>query len=247
MSRFNRCAREMNQAIEAFRYHEAAQTIWHFIWDDFCDWYIELKKGSGDWQRIRAVFEQTLLLLHPLMPFITEELWHRLGEHDGQSISLQSYPVYVASLDDPQAEAEIKLLQDVITSLRNLRADLSLDPKMPLEGLISGVNIDAHKPAIQKLAGVTLRSGETPKSGAVKSMSGFTVSIDVPHAQLEVQRKRLEKERDQLNKNTLSIDRQLADEIFLGKAPQKVVDSLRAKRAEYAAQLQKVQDSLNDS
>ncbi len=246
-ARFNHCARQMNQAIETFRYHDAAQTIWHFIWDDFCDWYIELKKDSGDWDRIRKVFEQTLLLLHPLMPFISEELWHRLGNPEDQSISFQPYPQYDEKLDDPKAEAEIQLLQDVVSSLRNLRADLSLDPKLPLEGLISGADVSAHYPVIRKLAKVNLQLGETPKTGAVKSMSGFTVSIDVPHGQMEAQRKRLEKERDQLIKNIANSDRQLSDEVFLGKAPAKVVDSIRAKRAEYADQLRKVLDSLNDA
>jgi valyl-tRNA synthetase len=246
-SRLNKCAKQMNQSIESFRYHDAAQTIWHFIWDDFCDWYIELKKDSGDWARIRRVFEQTLCLLHPLMPFITEELWHRFAEREGDSISLQAYPQYDEKLDDLKAEAEIQLLQDVVASLRNLRADLSLDPKLPLEGLISGADVSAHYAVIRKLAKVNLQLGETPKTGAVKSMSGFTVSIDVPHGQMEAQRKRLEKERDQLIKNIANSDRQLSDEVFLGKAPAKVVDSIRAKRAEYAAQLQKVQDSLNDS
>jgi valyl-tRNA synthetase len=245
ISRFNQCARQMSQSIEAFRYHDAAQTIWHFIWDDFCDWYIELKKGSGDWHRIKSVFEQTLCLLHPLMPFITEELWHRLGAHEGVSISRQPYPLYEPEHDDAQAEAEIKLLQDVVTALRNVRADVSLDPKMPLEGLISGVDISAHTAAIQRLAGVTLKSGETPKTGAMKSMSGFTVSIDVPHAQREIQRKRLEKERDQLEKNIANSDRQLSDEVFLGKAPKKVVDSIRAKRQEYQAQLAKITETLH--
>ncbi len=243
-SRLNQCARQMSQAIETFRYHEAAQTIWHFIWDDFCDWYIELKKARGDWNRIAGVFEQTLRLLHPLMPFITEELWHRLGAREGESISVQAYPVYDEAHNDPAAEAEIRLLQDVATALRNLRADLSLDPKLPLEGLISGADMAAHEVAIQKLTRVTLRAGETPKTGAVKSMSGFTVSIDVPTAQLEVQRKRLEKERDQLIKNIANSERQLNDDVFLGKAPQKVVDSIRAKKAEYEAQLQKVSESL---
>ena len=181
ISRLNQCAKQMNQSIETFRYHDAAQTIWHFIWDDFCDWYIELKKDSGDWDRIRKVFEQTLALLHPLMPFITEELWHRFAEREGESISLQPYPQYDEKLDDPKAEAEIQLLQDVVSSLRNLRADLSLDPKLPLEGLISGADVSAHYAVIRKLARVNLQLGETPKTGAVKSMSGFTVSIDVPH------------------------------------------------------------------
>ncbi len=244
MSRFNQCAKQMNQSISTFRYHDAAQTIWHFIWDDFCDWYIELKKDSGDWARLRSVFEQTLCLLHPLMPFITEELWHRFGEREGQSISLQPYPQYDEKLDDPAAEAEIQLLQDVVGSLRNLRADFGLDPKMPVDGLISGADVSAHEAVIRKLARVNLTAGETPKTGAVKSMSGFTVSIDIPTAQLEVQRQRLEKERAQLIKNIDNSDRQLNDEVFLGKAPAKVVDSIRAKRAEYAAQLQKINESL---
>ena len=85
MSRLNQCARQMNQSIETYRYHEAAQTIWHFIWDDFCDWYIELKKGSGDWaQDQRLSSNKPCRLLHPLMPFITEELWHRLRRTRGR-------------------------------------------------------------------------------------------------------------------------------------------------------------------
>jgi valyl-tRNA synthetase len=217
---------------------------------------VELKKlrfveNSGlndDWRNLLAVFEGALRLLHPAMPFLTEELWHRLGEpgvREGMSISLASFPRYLEARSDPAAEREITRLQDVVTALRNLRADLGLDPKMPLEGLISGVDVSAHTLAIQKLAGVALRPGQTPKTGAVKSMSGFTVSIDVPHTQLEAQRKRLGKERDQLIKNIANSDRQLSDEVFLGKAPAKVIDSIRAKRAEYAAQLQKVLESLN--
>jgi valyl-tRNA synthetase len=178
------------------------------------------------------------------MPFLTEELWHRMGAADDKSISLTAFPEYLEARNNPEAEREITQLQDVVTALRNLRADLGIDPKMPVQGLISGVDVEAHKLAIQKLAGVALEAGETPKSGAVKSMSGFTVSIDVPQGQMELQRKRLEKERDQLTKNIANSDRQLNDEVFLGKAPQKVVDSIRAKKAEYEAQLQKVQESL---
>ena len=84
--------RERNEpSIEQFRYHDAAQSVWHFIWDEFCDWYVELKKDSGDSGRMTmAIFEQTLCLCSiPLMPFLTEELWHRLGaQREGESISL---------------------------------------------------------------------------------------------------------------------------------------------------------------
>ena len=252
-NRINECAKETNRAIEQFRYHEAAQNVQRFFWNEFCDWYVELKKlrftdGSGlndDWRNLLAAFESALRLLHPVMPFLTEELWHRLGGGEGKSISLTAYPQYTEARADAAAEREVGQLQDVVTALRNLRADLSLDPKMPLEGLISGLDVSNHTLPIQKLAGVTLRPGETPKTGPVKSMQGFSVSIDVPQGQLEVQRKRLEKERDQLIKNIANSDRQLSDEVFLGKAPQKVVDSIRTKKAEYETQLQKIQESLN--
>ena len=242
-SRLNACARDMNRAIETFRYHEAAQVVWHFVYDDFCDWYIELKKvRDDDWSNILAVFESTLRLLHPVMPFLTEELWHRIGAPDDQSISLQPYPQYDPLRDDPDAEREIGLLQGVITAARGIRADLSLDPKMPLEGRISRP-VDFR--AVQRIAGVALVVGDVPKTGAVRSTADFDLVIDVPHGQLEAQRKRFEKEREQLIKNIANSQRQLSDEVFLSKAPAKVVDSIRAKLAGYEAQLRKIEDSLN--
>ncbi len=249
-SRLNECAQQMNRAIDQYRYHEAAQTVWHFIYDDFCDWYIELKKlkfveGSGlneDWRNLLAVFESMLRLLHPVMPFLTEELWHRLGAEQETSISLTAFPQFDPARYDSEAESEIGLLQGVVTAARGLRADLSLDPKMPLEGRISR-EVDFR--AVQRLAGVTFVVGEVPKTGAVRTTPEFDLVIDVPHGQMEAQNRRLEKDRDQLMKNIANSTRQLLDEVFLSKAPAKVVDSIRAKLAEYEAQLKKIEDSLN--
>jgi valyl-tRNA synthetase len=241
-SRLNQCAYEMNQAIDHYRYHEAAQSIWHFIYDDFCDWYIELKKISGDWGNILSVFESTMRLLHPVMPFITEELWHRMGGEEGASISTQPYPQFDALRDNPEAEREIGLLQGVVTAARGIRADLSLDPKLPLEGRISRP-VDFR--AVQRLAGVALVVGDVPKTGAVRSTPEFDLVIDVPHGQMEAQRKRLEKERDQLIKNIANSKRQLTNEVFLSKAPANILESMRTKLAEYEAQLRKIEDSLN--
>ena len=237
-SRLNQAARDMNRAIDSYRYHEAAQTIWHFIYDDFCDWYIELKKVSGDWSNIAEVFETTMKLLHPVMPFLTEELWHRLGEgRDGQSISLQAYPQYDEALNNPAAEAQIGLLQDVVRAGRNLRAELGLDPKAPLDGCIS-IDIDAE--VVRRLSGITFTKGDVPTSGPVRSTPAFDLSVNVSAEQAEIQKKRLEKEREQLEKNIANAKRQLSDDVFLGKAPAKIVDSIRTKLAEYEAQLPKL-------
>ena len=125
--------------------------------------------------------------------------------------------------------------------VRGLRADLGLDPKMPLEGLIS-VAVDFE--AVRRLSLITFHLGDVPKSGAVRSTAAFDLSIDVPHGQLEAQRKRLEKELDQLVKNIANSKRQLSDDVFLGKAPAKVVDSIRTKLAEYETQMAKIEASL---
>jgi valyl-tRNA synthetase len=241
-SRLNRCAHDMNQAIDHYRYHEAAQSIWHFIYDDFCDWYIELKKISGDWGNILSVFESTLRLLHPVMPFITEELWYRIGAPEHESISTQPYPQYDEARNHPDAEGQIEVLQAVVRAARNLRADLGLDPKQPLQGRIS---IHVNVETIRRLSGVTFETGSVPKTGAVRSTPGFDLSIDVPTGQIEAQRRRMEKEREQLIKNITNSQRQLSDEVFLGKAPVKVVDTIRAKLLEYEAQLVKIEASLN--
>jgi valyl-tRNA synthetase len=251
-SRLNECAQQMNRAIEQHRYHEAAHIVWHFIYDDFCDWYIELKKlhfvaGSGlteDWRNLLAVFESALRLLHPVMPFLTEELWHRLGGEEGASISLTAFPQFDPARADSEAESEIRLLQDVVTAARGIRADLGIDPKLPLEGSISR---EVNLRAVQQLAGVSFAVKEVPETGAVRSTPDFDLSIDVPQGQLEARRKRLEKEREQLTKNIANSRRQLGNDVFLSKAPADILESMRGKLAEYEVQLGKIDGQLSDA
>jgi valyl-tRNA synthetase len=248
-SRLNATAEQANRAIDQYRYHEFAQLLWHFFWHEFCDWYLELKKASGQqWESAVAAFETALRLLHPAMPFLTEELWQRLDIPDRpKSIALAPYPQYRDELNDPEAEMEISILQEIVTMARTLRTEAKLDPKQPLEGTLycrTGALAIAqrHAAAIRKLANVTLefKSESAPRSAAMRSTAEFDVVLHVPAAQEQAQRKRIEKELEQLEKNISNIERQLNDEVFLGKAPPKVIESLRSKLADYKAQREKL-------
>jgi len=264
-SRLNRCADLMNRAIENFRYHEAAQLVWGFFWHEFCDWYVEMKKlrfrdGSGmtaEWRNMLTVFEAALRLLHPVMPFLSEELWQRLAANAierPQSIAQSCFPQYAPERADLEAEHHMELLQQIITAARNLRADLKLDPKQLLAGALysPGRALEVareQQEAIVKLAGVklALHGGHAPKAGAgMRGTPEFDLVLEVPAGQPDVQRKRLAKEIQQLEKNITNSERQLGDEAFLAKAPEKVVVSIREKLSEYKAQLNKSQDALDN-
>ena len=254
-SRLNACADQVNRAIATYRFHDVAHTLWHFFWGDFCDWYVELKKlrfqpESGlnaDWRNLLGAFETALRLLHPAMPFLTEELWQRLVPQSDTrpiSIALAAFPQFRPELVDEAAEREMALIQEIITSARNLRAEMKLDPKQTLTARLSAQPAvlsvaRAQSAALAKLGNMEIQfeEGSTP---------GFDLAFEIPTAQLGVQRQRLEKEREQLRKVIANSQRQLTDETFLSKAPAKVVDSIRAKLSDYETQLNKIESALDE-
>jgi valyl-tRNA synthetase len=262
-SRLSEVAERVNRAIDLYRYHEVSQELWHFFWHEFCDWYLEFKKLrlesesglSADWRNMLAAFEAALRLLHPVMPFLTEVLWQRVAEgaaNRPKSIALARYPVCNAAWIDNAADLEIRTLQDIITAARTLRAEMKLDPKEQLDGVLYSQHaaLDvarANEAAIQKMANVKLelRNEAAPQAVAIRSTPEFDLVLNVPRAQLAEQRKRLEKEREQFEKNIANNNRQLADEKFLSRAPAHVVEGLRSKLAEYETQLEKVRKALD--
>jgi valyl-tRNA synthetase len=159
VSRLNKTARSVGAAIENYQFHAAVQTLYHFFWDDFCDWYIELAKNDvtateassereAARSRMLTVLEQALRMLHPLMPFITEELWQRLpgiGEHllhpayrgATTTIMLAAYPQGQAELIDEQAEAEVQAIIELVSRVRNLRSEMNIKPGEAVRLLIS--------------------------------------------------------------------------------------------------------------
>jgi len=243
----------VNRALAQHRYNEVATELWHFFWHDFCDWYLEIKKLrftpnsglTGDWRTLLSVFGAYLRLQHPIMPFVTEELWRRFGQT--QSIAIAPYPQ--AGATDEAAEHEMALMQEMITAARKLRADHGLDRKLVLSGVLYCRNGSKNMElgVIEKLANVKLdiRTEAAPKlSGAVRSTPDFDLLLELPEVDAEGQRGRLQKEVEELEKLIGDKDRQLANDKFLNGAPAHVVESLRSKRAEYVAQLEKSQAAL---
>jgi valyl-tRNA synthetase len=261
-SRLNHCGESMNRALELHRYHEAAQSLWDFVWRDFCDWYLEAKKlrfkeKSGldqHWKAALTVYEAMLRLLHPVMPFITEELWQRLVQQDARrgdqpvSISLASYPRPDVEVK-PDAVSAFTLLQAVVTAARELRADHKLHPKATYAASLSfpGQQLAPEDLAVlEKLAGLTFSSGHVPAQMARfrRSGSNFDLTIHANPAAsngagVAETRARLEKESADLRKAIASKRSQLGNEEFVRKAPAKVVQGLETKLGEYEAQLAK--------
>ena len=260
-SRLNACAAQANRAIETYRYHEAAQVLWHFFWHEFCDWYLELKKLefrensrlTPGWRNALAAFETALRLLHPAMPFLTEELWQRLATDRATrpvSIALAGYPQFNEDAADAEAEREIGILQEIVTVARTLRTEAKLDPKLQVAGVLYslGPALDVARrngEAIRKLANVNLelKAEAAPKAPGIRSGPEFDLALHLPKAQEDAQRKRDEKEREQLLKNIANNERQLNDEKFLGRAPAHVIDGMRQKLADYKTQLGKLDTS----
>jgi valyl-tRNA synthetase len=230
-SRLNMATETANRAFEHHRYHEAAETLYHFWWDEFCDWYLELKKPDSDWSYAYIVYEKALRLLHPLMPFITEELWQRL-ETGGKSIALALYPA--PGSIDAEAERDVALFQRIVTEVRQNRAANKIDRRESLSAEISAEGpehtfIAANQPALAKFANVTI----------VLSQGPFAVKLNIP-----IDRARLEKENLQLEKQIANLDQQFADQESLAKKPEKVVAAMREKKAGYEAQLAKNRAAL---
>jgi valyl-tRNA synthetase len=277
ISRLNKTALSVNRAIETYQFHEAVRLLYHFFWDDFCDWYIELVKDEITSQepsvrrdaarsRIITVLEQALRLLHPFMPFLTEELWQKLPnvsnalhnpayKNAEQTIMLADFPKCDVNLIDEKAEGEMQAVIELISRARNIRAEMNIKPSDRISLLVSA-NVDlqqifaANEAQILKLARADeLRIGESadaPKASARAVLTGGA-ELAVPleglidfakeTERLENQLNKLETENDRLNK-------QLSNQNFVEKAPAEKVQEIRDRVAEIDRQTKSLRQNL---
>jgi valyl-tRNA synthetase len=261
LSRLSGVAAEVSPRLEAFRLDEACNRLYHFFWGDFCDWYIELSKPAlmGEAPRPRAgevlltVLDRSLRLLHPVMPFLTEELWQRLPGHEAtipaetiaETICLAPYPQGEPAWDAPEVEAGMDALMQVVTRVRSLRTELGLPPKAKLDLHLAaqdagvGRLLAEQEALIRFLTRVeSIAWGPAPDGARRDVVAGVEVAVlpqeqekQEPQRIPEEERRRLQKELEKLETEIVRSEERLSNEQFLSKAPAQVVETGRARLA----------------
>jgi len=253
----------VNDALENYRFHEAAQAVYQFFWGDFCDWYIEWVKpdlqnadrGRADvaWRNLFAGFDAALRLLHPFMPFLTEELWHQLPQKAGaKSIALDAFPEARAAWKNAGALGEFGLIQEVIQGLRTVRSEMKLDPKKKVAAEFASSDartrsvIEANREAIQRLgnlSGLSLVAGKLAEGGGgMRSTAEFDLRIPYAEETVDVAAElaRLKKEIEGLEKAIASKEKQLGNETFRSRAPESVTKQMELALVEQRTELEKL-------
>jgi valyl-tRNA synthetase len=263
LSRFNRVAQAVNSALGEYRFHEAAHEVYTFFWGEYCDWYLELIKPrllpeDKEAARIAGsnlvlLFEASLRLLSPMMPFITEEIWHAIYDEKPPlaSIALAPYPAADEQQIDTDAETEMAILQDLIVSVRNIRAELKVEPKLRVPIQVHSADgvrglVDRNVGALERLANVEqveFVPQSLSKEAGARSTARFDVRV-IYEQKIDVaaERERLTKEQAKVEKEIANAERQLGNQGFLSKAPAHVVEGLR-KRMEELKVLQEKNNS----
>jgi len=256
LSRFNSVANEVHDSLEEYRFHEAANRVYDFFWGEFCDWYIELIKPrlsvtDSDAPTVRvacqnvvSLFEAALRLLHPFMPFITEEIWHAVfdGKPPLKSIALAPFPEPDSHQNDVSAEVDMAILQDLIVNVRNLCAELKVEPKakVPVQVYATGdvrSMIEQNRGAVLLLVAnaekLTFVESSLAKLPGARSTARFDVRVVYEKKiDIDAECKRLAKELEQIEKELENAEKQLNNLEFLSKAPAKVVEGTRRRHQE---------------
>ena len=256
LSRFYSCLSDFSKSLDSYKINDAANRIYDFLWHEFCDWYLEMAKLTIDEPHTQVtlykVLEKSLRVLHPLMPFITEEIWQRLPrEHGTKSIMITSWPHAQKEFINETIDREMQLLINIIQSVRNMRAAWRIDHKMKLDIIVcSGSKrvadtLNKNSSYVQKLAGVKkLEVSKISKKCAHSAVSVIEdIEIFLPLEgiiDIEKEKKRLTEKRDKLKECLVRAQGKLKNKSFVSKAPKNVVE----KAKEYASLLQKELGSL---
>ncbi len=262
-SRFQNAVKQFEDALERFDITGAARVIYSYIWNDFCDWFLELSKvkfysgneevKSAALSRALVLFEESLKLAHPFMPFITEELWHLISERaEGESISVSAFPEFDESKISKSAEAEMEFVQNIITAIRNIRGELSIPPSKKIDVLLKTDSLKEESHVyIKSLAKINELTVDPALTKPAQSASAVVKNCDifVPLAgviDLDVERARIEKEINRLENALKGVEKKLSNEKFVNNAPKEIVEKEKNKKENWEGQLVKLKKILED-
>jgi valyl-tRNA synthetase len=270
ISRMQQVEAEVAKSLDIYRFDLASQTLYEFIWNEYCDWYLELSKPvlwddnapealkKGTRQTLITVLEETLRLLHPFMPYITEEIWQRVAPltgKTGKTIMLQDYPELNANQIDNEAESDIEWLKDVIIGVRNIRGEMNISPAKSIPLLFKNGNsddrrrLDENRHFLQTLAKLEDIVWLNPSDDAPMSATALVneMEILVPMAGLidkNAEIARLSKEIEKISKDLSRITGKLGNAKFIDKAPLDVVAKEREKLASQQLSSDKLSEQL---
>ncbi len=264
LSKLNRVVKEVCDNMDSFELGVAAGKIYDFIWDDYCDWYIELTKPrlNGDDEAAKESAQRVLLyvlveilkLLHPFMPFITEEIWQALP-HEGDALMMQSYPEYSEKLNFPEDEANFGMVMDAIKAVRARRSEMNVPPSRKSHLIIVTDKAKAFTDGEKFVCKLAYASGVEVRAELPESTDGMVSVITdnarmfMPMAELvdlEKERARMEKELANAKKQLDGQNAKLANENFVSRAPEKVVNAEREKKAKLEALIENLEESLKN-
>ncbi|PIQ45235.1 MAG: valine--tRNA ligase [Deltaproteobacteria bacterium CG12_big_fil_rev_8_21_14_0_65_43_10] len=266
MSRLNRTIEQTRDALENYRFNEGAHFLYQFVWHEFCDWYIELIKpylfDKAD-SKLRlntqhvllGVLNTVLCLLHPFMPFITEEIWSKLPNSEG-SITVHQYPKSDSNLIDEKAEAEMNLIIDIVGNIRNVRGEMNIPPATQVETFLYTEDqetydkLERNKDHIKNLARIGTLSMSSDKKEYKSSATAVVdkVEIFVPLKGIidfYEEEKRLKKESDKIEKKLILLNKKLSNEDFLSKAPPHVIEDERIENMKLIEKKRKFEEGIH--
>jgi valyl-tRNA synthetase len=264
--RLNETIRSVRKSLDEYKFNEACHVLYQFIWHEFCDWYLEMTKlylyREGDKKRqdltrqtLSEVLDAILRLLHPFMPFITEEIWQLLPQRKGnESIMVAEFPKPDGHFDDQRVEDEMAWIIEVVNALRNIRGEMNLPPSEQISVHIrtknseSGKRLQQQESFIQFLASVKeLKFGqntEKPLYSAYAVVREAEVFVPMDRARMEEEAKRLQKEILKIEKESAFVKKKLSNDQFLSKAPPEVIQEVKEKAGGFESQRQKLEESL---
>jgi valyl-tRNA synthetase len=263
ISRFNETLADFNNAMDSFEINNATKIIYTFVWNDFCDWYVEMIKNRlyGENEEIKSavltralsIFENMLKMVHPFMPFVTEEIWQLTKEiMDGESISTSVFPKLKKELINPQADKDMEVVENIVTAIRNIRGEMNIPPSKKINVLLKTNEVSERQiDYIKKLAKVEdLKAGENitkPKASASSVVKSSEIYIPLEGLiDLDVERQRLQKEITRLEGSLAGIEKKLSNEKFVSGAPADVVEKERTKQRDWQENLGKLKEILDN-